>query len=978
MMRETRSTCPYCGVGCGVVIESRDNQITGVRGDPDHPANYGRLCTKGLTLALTASASVTRQTRLLYPMRREHRHEAPQRITWDAALSFAAESFAHIIRDHGPDAVGFYISGQLLTEDYYVFNKLAKGLLGTNNVDTNSRLCMSSAVAGYKQTLGADAPPACYDDVKHAQCIFIVGSNTAYAHPILFRRIEDAKAANPAMKIIFCDPRRTDTAEVADLFLQIQPGTDVSLFNGMLHIMLWEGWIDNAYIAAHTNGFDALKTTVRDYTPDLVAETCGIKKEDLFTAAKMFATSGATLSLYCQGLNQSSSGTAKNAALINLHLATGNIGKPGAAPFSLTGQPNAMGGREVGGLANLLSAHRELSNPEHRAEIAALWGVNSVPDKPGKTAVEMFQAAADGEIKALWIACTNPAQSMPDQATVRRALERAELVIVQEAFATASTCDYADLLLPATTWGEKTGTVTNSERRISRVRPAVTAPGETRHDWSIAVEFAQRLESQMGTAIAPSTLFPYSLIDEAAGAEAIWNEHRESTRGRDLDITGMSYPMLEAGAQQWPLMTGQKVGKARLYEDGIFPTPDGRARFVNTVYKPVAEPRESRFPFSLTTGRLRDQWHGMSRTGTLGRLFGHVAEPSIQMNAQDMARRLLKHGDLVHVTSKRGSIVLPLHASPEVAVSQAFIAMHWGEEYLSGVSPNGEPLTGVNALTTSAYCPNSKQPELKHAAVKILKAELPWSLLAMAWFPEGNALTARNELKSLMKTFPFTSCVPFSNNLPLAVVAGDTRRERSGVLFRASGYDVPADETLAAIERIFWLDTADALHYADRKKGQRRTICLRRVDDRAELTGFVLSGDISAEAWIRTLLQDELPAQAYGRLLLVPGSKPPVAVQSRGKLVCTCLNVTDAAMDAHLLMLNTSVSLAVSGAGFLATDEDRLASLQNALKCGTNCGSCIPELKRRVRSSRAALNSAGGLAATVIPIRQVASAHNNK
>ena len=978
MMRETRSTCPYCGVGCGVVIESRDNQITGVRGDPDHPANYGRLCTKGLTLALTASASVTRQTRLLYPMRREHRHEAPQRITWDAALSFAAESFAHIIRDHGPDAVGFYISGQLLTEDYYVFNKLAKGLLGTNNVDTNSRLCMSSAVAGYKQTLGADAPPACYDDVKHAQCIFIVGSNTAYAHPILFRRIEDAKAANPAMKIIFCDPRRTDTAEIADLFLQIQPGTDVSLFNGMLHIMLWEGWIDNAYIAAHTNGFEALKTTVRDYTPDLVAETCGIKKEDLLTAAKMFATSGATLSLYCQGLNQSSSGTAKNAALINLHLATGNIGKPGAAPFSLTGQPNAMGGREVGGLANLLSAHRELSNPEHRAEIAALWGVDSVPDKPGKTAVEMFQAAADGEIKALWIACTNPAQSMPDQATVRRALERAELVIVQEAFATASTCDYADLLLPATTWGEKTGTVTNSERRISRVRPAVTAPGETRHDWSIAVEFAQRLESQMGTAIAPSTLFPYSLIDEAAGVEAIWNEHRESTRGRDLDITGMSYPMLEAGAQQWPLMTGQKVGKARLYEDGIFPTPDGRARFVNTVYKPVAEPRESRFPFSLTTGRLRDQWHGMSRTGTLGRLFGHVAEPSIQMNAQDMARRLLKHGDLVHVTSKRGSIVLPLHASPEVAVSQAFIAMHWGEEYLSGVSPNGEPLTGVNALTTSAYCPSSKQPELKHAAVKILKAELPWSLLAMAWFPDGNALTARNELKSLMKTFPFTSCVPFSNNLSLAVVAGDTRRERSGVLFRASGYEVPADETLAAIERIFGLDTADALYYADRKKGQRRTICLRRVDDRAELTGFVLSGDISAEAWIRTLLQDELPAQAYGRLLLVPGSKPPVAVQSRGKLVCTCLNVTDAAMDAHLLMLNTSISLAVSGAGFLATDEDRLASLQDALKCGTNCGSCIPELKRRVRSSRAALNSAGGLPATVIPIRQVASAHNNK
>ncbi|OYY89714.1 MAG: nitrate reductase, partial [Polaromonas sp. 28-63-22] len=428
MTHETKSTCPYCGVGCGVIIASNGDQITGVRGDPDHPANFGRLCTKGSTLALTASASVTRQTRLLYPMQREHRGEAPKRVSWDSALDFTAKRFAKIIHEHGPDAVGFYVSGQLLTEDYYVFNKLAKGLIGTNNIDTNSRLCMSSAVAGYKQTLGADAPPACYDDMNHAACIFIVGSNTAYAHPILFRRIEDAKAANPALKIIFCDPRRTDTAEIADLYLPIQPGTDVMLFNGMLHIMLWEGWIDAAYIDLHTNHFDALKTTVRDCTPDLVAEICGIKKADIFTAAKLFATSTATLSLYCQGLNQSSSGTAKNAALINLHLATAQIGKPGAGPFSLTGQPNAMGGREVGGLANLLSAHRDLADPAHRAEVAALWGVPSVPERPGKTAIEMFHAAADGEIKALWIACTNPAQSMPDQATVRRALERAELV----------------------------------------------------------------------------------------------------------------------------------------------------------------------------------------------------------------------------------------------------------------------------------------------------------------------------------------------------------------------------------------------------------------------------------------------------------------------------------------------------------------------------------------------------------------------
>ena len=976
MTVETRSTCPYCGVGCGVIIESSGEQITGVRGDPDHPANFGRLCTKGSTLALTASAAVTRQTRLLYPMRRERRGDVPKQVPWDSALDFAAESFARIIQNHGPDAVGFYISGQLLTEDYYVFNKLAKGLLGTNNVDTNSRLCMSSAVAGYKQTLGADAPPSCYDDVNHAACIFIVGSNTAYAHPILFRRIEDAKAANPALKIIFCDPRRTDTAEIADLYLPIQPGTDVSLFNGMLHIMLWEGWTDNAYIAAHTSGFDALKTTVRDYTPDLVAETCGISKQDLFSAAKCFANASATLSLYCQGLNQSSSGTAKNAALINLHLATAQIGKPGAGPFSLTGQPNAMGGREVGGLANLLSAHRDMANVDHRAELAALWGVSSVPDKPGKTAVEMFQAAADGEIKALWIACTNPAQSMPDQTTVRRALERAELVIVQEAFATPSSCDYADLLLPATTWGEKTGTVTNSERRISRVRPAVPAPGEARHDWAIVVAFAQRMEAILADrhAFGGASLFPYSLTNSAAGVEAIWNEHRESTRGRDLDITGMSYAMLDTAPQQWPLKTGETAGKVRLYEDGVFPTPDGKARFANTVYQPVAEPRESRYPFSLTTGRLRDQWHGMSRTGTLGRLFGHVAEPSIQMNAHDMARRLLKDGDLVHVTSKRGSIVVPLQASPEVAASQAFIAMHWGEEYLSGVSSIGQALAGVNALTTSAYCPTSKQPELKHAAVKILKAELPWSLLAMAWLPVGESLRAREQLKHMMKAFPFTSCVPFSNNTPLLATEGQARGEREGVLFRAAAPEAPADELLASIEQILGLDSADVLHYADKKKGQRRTIRLVRRDDHAELAGFVLAGDTSAEAWIKTLLQDELPAEAYGRLLLRPGAKAPVAVQSRGKLVCTCFNVTDSAIDQHLRTLRSGISLTQRGAGALSTDGELLASLQDALKCGTNCGSCMPELKRLVRScdDQAAPVTAAGAARSVIPIIQVA------
>ena len=925
-MTETRSTCPYCGVGCGVIIESDGPQITGVRGDPDHPANFGKLCTKGSTLHLTATPAITRQTRLLQPMQRLQRGQATVAVGWDAALDQVAGTFGRIVREHGPDAVGLYLSGQLLTEDYYVFNKLAKGLLGTNNVDTNSRLCMSSAVAGYKLTLGADAPPACYDDVNHAQCLFIVGSNAAYAHPILFRRIEAAKHKNPAMKIIVADPRRTDTAELADLYLPLLPGTDVMLFHGLLHIMLWEGWIDSDYIAAHTSGFEALKALVRDCTPDRVAQTCGLGKDDLFKAAQWFAQSPATLSLYCQGLNQSSSGTAKNATLINLHLATGQIGKPGAGPFSLTGQPNAMGGREVGGLANLLSAHRDMANPQHRAEVAALWGVADVPSRPGKTAVEMFQAAADGEIKALWIACTNPAQSMPDQATVRRALQRAEFVVVQEAFATAATCAYADLLLPATTWGEKEGTVTNSERRISRVRAAVPPAGEARHDWRIATDVARRLEAQLRP--GQPTLFPYET------PEAVWNEHRESTRGRDLDITGLSFDLLEQqGPQQWPLREGDTTGQVRLYGDGAFPTADGKARFAALPYVPTAEPRESRFPFSLTTGRLRDHWHGMTRTGTIGRLFGHVAEPAVQLNPQDMDRRGLKDGDLVHVTSKRGAIVLPAQASHTVQPTQAFIAMHWGPEYLSGRSSQGEPLAGVNAITTSAYCPTSKQPELKHAAVKVLKAELSWTLLGVAWLPEATALTTLAELRQLMPSFDFASCVPFG-------------RDRTGVLFRAAAHEPPAPALTERIEQLLGLNTSDTLRYDDRRRQQRRVVRLLRHGDEVTLEAFLLAGDTSAESWIKTLLQDELPAGRYGRQLLMPGATAPVAVVAKSPQVCTCFNVGEDAIRAALPRC-------------AGTDDQRLTQLQGQLKCGTNCGSCIPELRRLIKAVPASLVALG-------------------
>jgi assimilatory nitrate reductase catalytic subunit len=659
-----------------------------------------------------------------------------------------------------------------------------------------------------------------------------------------------------------------------------------------------------------------------------VQAVCGITSEQLLQATRWFATSKATLSLYCQGLNQSSSGTAKNASLINLHLATAHIGKAGAGPFSLTGQPNAMGGREVGGLANLISAHRDMSKPEHRAEVAALWGIDDVPSKPGKTAVEMFEAAADGEIKALWIACTNPAQSMPNQSTVRRALERAEFVVVQEAFATAETCDFADLLLPATTWGEKEGTVTNSERRITRVHAAVPAPGQARHDWHIVVDLATRLAQEPG--VAPHKA---GLHMAYTSPEEIWVEHRESTRGRDLDITGLSYAHLDQSPEQWPMREGATQGQARLYVDGAFATASGRAKFTALPYMPTAEVRESRFPFSLNTGRLRDQWHGMTRTGLVGKLFSHVPEPVVQLHPDDMARLGFDEGTLVHVTSKRGSIVLPAQASADLGTNQAFIAMHWGAAFLSGRDHQNKPLAGVNAITTSAYCPTSKQPELKHAAVKVLKAELPWTLLAVAWLPEHKAQTVLQVLRARMVQFEFASCVPFS----------DTPTEgpaRQGVLMRAACSETPDMAVLYDIEQLLGLNGSDSLRYVDAKRSQLRSMRLQHSEaphtKDTQLNAFIIAGDTSAETWLKALLQTQASTQEYGRRLLITGSKPPVTLVDAGTTVCSCVGVKDVAIRKHLLI-------------YQGDSAQRLASLQGTLKCGTQCGSCVPELRRMIQ-----------------------------
>ncbi len=876
-MQETKSTCCYCGVGCGVLIGSEGGRITGVRGDPDHPANFGRLCSKGATLHLSAGL----EARALHPELRTSRERPRRRVGWDAALAHAAGRFADIIRAHGPDSVAFYLSGQLLTEDYYVFNKLARGLIGTNNIDTNSRLCMSSAATGYKLSLGADAPPACYEDIDHAGCLFIAGSNTAYAHPVLFRRIEAARARNPDLRIVAVDPRRTDTTQCADLHLAIQPGTDVALFHGLLNVLLWEGLCDMAYVYAHTEGFGVLRETVREYTPQRVAGLCGIREADILQAARWFAR-GPTLSLYCQGLNQSTSGVDKNVALINLHLATGQIGQPGAGPLSLTGQPNAMGGREVGGMANLFSAHRDLANPEHRAEIARLWGVDSVPDQPGRTAVEMFEAVRRGEIRALWIACTNPAQSMPDLNAVHEALRRVEFLVVQDAFRDTETTRFADLLLPATTWGEKQGTVTNSERRISRVRAAVPPPGEARHDWVIAVDFACRLGARLVNGRDAARLFPY------AEAESIFDEHRATTVGRDLDIGGLSYAILETrGPQQWPFPAGARTGLQRLYADGVFATPGGRAQFANVVHRPLAESASARYPLHLNTGRLRDQWHGMSRTGTVAQLCNHEEEPWLTLHPDDMARRQLADGDFVRVQSRRGGLVLRVRGANEMQPTHVFLPMHWGGCHMSGA--------GANVLIAGDCDPLSWQPELKHAAVRVERLDLPWRLA----------------LRALLGRFDYASC-------------GLAGREEGVVVLRAAHAWAPAAELLGGIDRILGLDVENAITYRD----VRRNVDKRVLLEHGRLAGVRLAGETVAAAWLQQHLVDGEAAEEIRRWALAPLAAPPGGQGGRGRIVCTCQDVAEQEIRAALRQ----------GAD--------LALLQARLRCGTECGSCVPELRR--------------------------------
>lgn len=912
-MPEIKSTCCYCGTGCGVLIEHDGERITGVRGDPDHPANFGRLCTKGGSLHLSAGAQtvVLRATR---PELRADKSSPRRAVSWQTALGHAAARFAEVINSHGPNAVAFYVSGQLLTEDYYVFNKLVKGLIGGNNIDTNSRLCMSSAVAGYKATLGADAPPCAYDDIDVTDCLFITGSNTAYAHPIVFRRIEDAKTKNPALRIVVVDPRRTDTAEAADLYLPIIPGSDIALYNAMLHVMLWDGLCDQDFIRDHTEGFEALRDAVRDMTPEAAATICGVPAQDIVTAARWFGERGkATLSMWCQGLNQSSHGTHNNAALIQLHLATGKLGKPGSGPFSLTGQPNAMGGREVGGMANLLSAHRDMANAQHRAEVAKFWGIDDVPAQPGLTAVELFDAVARGEIKVLWIACTNPAQSMPNADKVHAALAKCDFVVVQEAYAHTDTTAYADLLLPAASWGEKEGTVTNSERCVTHVNAAVAPPGEALPDWRAVRDFALALGEKLGRGELAQRLFPYQ------AAEEVFNEHRETTRGRDLDITGLSYALLDReGPQQWPYPQGAGAGTKRLYADGVFPTANGRARFVVTQPAAPAEAPDARHPFRLITGRLRDQWHGMSRTGTVPRLFSHVAEPEVELNPQDCERRGFADGALVRVKSRRGSFVARVRAAASIRVGQAFMPMHWGGQFMRG--------KGANAATIAAFDPTSKQPELKHSAVAIEKLSARWQIVAMRRAPSGGGehiLALHVRMQPWLARCDHASLTLAGRDDPLLVFRG----------WIEDGHSPWSSELLDAFDQEFGLDDPrNALSFIDAK----RNISKRAIIENGMLCAVRLAGETRAADWLRDLMISGAPAPELRRWLLAPVAQPPAGSKTRGRIICNCLDVSEDEIAADL---NARLDL---------------AAIQEKRKCGTSCGSCVPELKRLAAGARRA------------------------
>lgn len=866
-----KTTCPYCGVGCGVSASVEKDRVQTVVGDENHPANFGKLCVKGSVLHET----MDHHGRLLHPS------IDGVKVDWDTAIDTVAQKLKTIAKQHGPDSIAFYLSGQLLTEDYYVANKLAKGFIGTSHVDTNSRLCMSSAVAGYKRAFGADAVPCNYEDLEQCDLLVLTGSNAAWTHPILYRRITKAKAENPNMKVVVIDPRRTASCDLADLHLALAPGADAFVFSGLLAYLSDKNHLNTDYINKHTQGFDEALAQAKTHSLAQVAYTSGLSEEDLLTFYRWFANTQKTISFYSMGVNQSATGTDKCNAIINCHLATGRIGKPGMGPFSITGQPNAMGGREVGGLANMLAAHMDY-NEQSINTVSEFWKTQTLSQKPGLKAVDLFDAVAKGTIKAVWIMGTNPVVSMPNAKHVQKALENCELVIVSDCIANTDTTATANVLLPARGWGEKSGTVTNSERRISRQRQLVSPVGEAKADWWIM--------SQVGKAMGFKEAFDFS------SPRDVFVEHAklsgfQNTGTRPFNISGLSelskleYDQLEP--IQWPVTRLKPKGSARLFEDGFFATANGKANFVAIrAQLPQTDSLTDDYPLVLNTGRIRDQWHTMTRTGLTSTLLSHIDQPFVAMHPVTARSYDIEAGDLVEVSSPIGSIKVIAVIDKAMAKKQLFVPIHWNDQYSS--------MARVDTLVAPITDAISGQPELKYTFANMTKVN------TQAWA----IIVSRNQL----------DCTQFINWNASPLGQGQ------GYLYQiaiTANFNWP---DFIANKRLHEQGPAQAYeHFSDHKHNDQRLVCFSDQQVELAIYSHQDSNQLPSASFMRDLFTKPV-ANSYWPLL---SSTTP----SSGKLICSCFKVSEEAIQAAIEAGATSAQ-----------------QLGQKLKCGTNCGSCIPEL----------------------------------
>ncbi|SDP77979.1 nitrate reductase [Phyllobacterium sp. OV277] len=866
-----RTTCPYCGVGCGVLATPKADGTVAIAGDPDHPANFGRLCSKGSALDET----IHLDGRLLEP------HIDGKAASWDSALDLVADRFGAAIREHGPDSVAFYVSGQLLTEDYYVANKLMKGFIGSANIDTNSRLCMSSSVAGHIRAFGSDTVPGTYEDLELADLIVLTGSNLAWCHPVLYQRIAAAKVARPEMRIVLIDPRRTMTADIADMHLQIRPDGDTALFIGLLRFLAARGALDQNYINRHTTGFDAALAIASPYNLEIVSRQTGIAQDILSAFYELFAKTERCVTVYSQGVNQSVSGTDKVNAIINCHLATGRIGRPGMGPFSVTGQPNAMGGREVGGLANMLASHMQIENAGHRQLVQNFWASPDIAKKPGLKAVDLFKAVGDGRIKALWIMATNPVDSMPEADGVAQALKGCPFVVVSDINANTDTTAFAHVLLPAAGWGEKDGTVTNSERRISRQRPFLSLPGEAKPDWWIITEVAKRMGFANG--------FPYQnpaqiFAEHAALSGTDNNGSRDFDIGAQAAISATEYASLTAF--QWPQGRGSVASDGRFFADGRFYTGDGRARFI------AVHPDETFHQdglFTLNSGRVRDHWHTMTRTGKSARLSAHFAEPFAEIHPLDAAERGIADARLVKLRNDHGEIIVRALLTDRQARGNVFVPMHWTNQFASSAR--------VDTLVTSRTDPVSGQPALKMARVDVQP-------LAAGWY--GFAVL---------------------RNKPPAVAADywALAKTNNGYRLELAGLE-DLDDWSAFAEALFGAgEGMPLLRYHDEKNGQHRMAVF--TDDGLIGALYIAREPVAvSRSWASEQLLQSF-ALAQNRFQLLAG-RPGRDMPDKGAIVCSCFSVGR----------NEIASAARSGC-------HSVAAIGEALKAGTNCGSCRAEIR---------------------------------